>query len=278
MVAGSIPARPTIPLPRPKSVWFWHNTRTMRRERLHVEDAPEVVVSTTETSMDLSRACKAGRLRRLSRRLYTWNQTDEAEQIVHRNLWNIVAGYFPGGLIADRTALETAAADDGSVCLISGKGDTVQLPGHLLRPRRGVMPLPSDLAFRNGLWMCSLERAYLENLRPTRVTRDQHVRRTLGKQGMQSRLDSLVRHATKDQLDQFRRRLDACAFELNMPKEGAHLAVMIALAQKRARRPEVSSEDRKRRAVARRKIGQIPISFMYNQRSGKVPQRKRKQR
>ena len=69
---------------------------------------PEAFVSDKHITRPVSREVKAGRLRKLASRLYTRNMTDPPEAIVARNLWNIVAGYFPGALIADRTALENA--------------------------------------------------------------------------------------------------------------------------------------------------------------------------
>ncbi len=65
---------------------------------------PEAFVS----DVKITRAVKAGGLRKLGTRLYNRNLSDPPEAIVSRNLWQIVAGYFPGALIADRTALENA--------------------------------------------------------------------------------------------------------------------------------------------------------------------------
>ncbi|MCY4557847.1 MAG: hypothetical protein OXF79_16010, partial [Chloroflexi bacterium] len=64
---------------------------------------PEAFVSNAAISAAVSRASRAGRLRKLGSRLYTTNMTDPPETIVRRNLWQIAAGYFPGALIADRT-------------------------------------------------------------------------------------------------------------------------------------------------------------------------------
>jgi len=80
-----------------------------------IDELPEAFVSDTAISRDVSRAVKAGRLRKLASRLYTRNLSEPPETLVKRNLWNIVAGYFPGALIADRTALENAPAGDGSL-------------------------------------------------------------------------------------------------------------------------------------------------------------------
>ena len=90
---------------------------------------PEAFVSDKSVTHAVSRAVKAGKLRKLASRLYSRNMVDPPEAIVARNLWSIVAGYFPGALIADRTALENVPASDGLVCLIAARGRDVRLPG-----------------------------------------------------------------------------------------------------------------------------------------------------
>ena len=82
----------------------------------------EAFVSYKSITHAESRTVKAGKLRKLASRLYTSNMADPPEAIVARNLWIVVAGYFPGALIADRTALENAPASDGSVCPITAHG------------------------------------------------------------------------------------------------------------------------------------------------------------
>lgn len=87
-----------------------------------VDAMPEAFVSSSAVSREVSRRLKAGQLRKLGSRLYTTNFKDAPAAIVRRNLWDIVAGYFPGALVADRTALENAPAADGSVCLVTASG------------------------------------------------------------------------------------------------------------------------------------------------------------
>jgi hypothetical protein len=83
--------------------------------RFSLDNAPEIFVSTAAVSVPVSRAEAAGRLRKLGSRLYTTNLTEEPASLVRRHLWDIAQGFFPGGLVADRTALELAPAPDGSV-------------------------------------------------------------------------------------------------------------------------------------------------------------------
>ena len=89
--------------------------------------------------------------------------------LVRRHLWDIVQGFFPGGLVADRTALELAPAPDGSVFLVAQKGGKIGLPGIVLRARRGQPPFPDDFKLRDSLYCASTARALLENMRPSRA-------------------------------------------------------------------------------------------------------------
>jgi hypothetical protein len=51
---------------------------------------PEVFVSTTDTSLVVSRAVRQGELRQIGSKLYTKNLVDAPEQIVRRHLWPVV--------------------------------------------------------------------------------------------------------------------------------------------------------------------------------------------
>lgn len=179
---------------------------------------PEAFVSDALTSSVVSRAVAAGRIRKIGSRLYTKNFTDPPEAVVRQNLWPIVAGYFPGGLIADRTALENVPAPDGSVCLVTARGRNIRLPGITLRPRRGAGPLSSDRPFLSGLFLASTARAYLENMRPTRA-RSGLVRRTLNRVEIEERLDTLVRRSGASELGRLRDEVRAVAAEAGFEEE-----------------------------------------------------------
>jgi len=191
-----------------------------------IDEMPEAFVSDTTISREVSRAVKAGRLRKLASRLYTRNLTDPSEAVVGRNLWTIVAGYFPGALIADRTALENAPADDGSVCLVSRTGRDIKLPGYTLRPRRGVAPLATDRPFIAGLFLSSTARAYLENMRPSR-TRSGLVGRTLPRKEIEERLDTLIRRSGEDVANRLRDEIRTVRRALDMEEGAADLDALI---------------------------------------------------
>ncbi|MDH3664497.1 MAG: Fic family protein [Alphaproteobacteria bacterium] len=191
-----------------------------------LEELPEAFVSNTAISREVSRAVKSGRLRKLASRLYTRNLADEPEAIVRRNLWNVVAGYFPNALIADRTALENAPAEDGSICLITKRGNDIALPGLVLRPRRGKEPLPSDRPFVADLFLSSTARAYLENMRPSRA-RGRLLPRTLPRRKIEERLDTLVRRAGVEAANRLRDEVRDIGSALGMTKETTELDALI---------------------------------------------------
>ena len=191
-----------------------------------LDGMPEAFVSDTAISRHVSRAVKAGRLRRLASRLYTRNLTDRPEAVVGRNLWHIVAGYFPGALVADRTGLENAPADDGSVCLVTEAGQNIELPGHTLRPRRGVAPLASDRPFIAGLFLSSPARAYLENMRPSRA-RSGLLTRTLPRRAIEERLDTLIRRSGEEAVNRLRDEIRAAGPTLGLEDEAADLDALI---------------------------------------------------
>ena len=187
---------------------------------------PEAFVSDKHIARTVSREVKAGKLRKLASRLYTRNMTDPPEAIVARNLWSIVVGYFPGALIADRTALENAPASDGSVCLITVRGQNITLPGFTLRPRRGSGPLPTDRPFLGDLYLSSTARAYLENMRPSRARRGL-LARTLGQSEIEERLDTLIRRSGEVAANRLRDEIRSLAPALDLEKEASALDAMI---------------------------------------------------
>jgi hypothetical protein len=177
-----------------------------------LKNAPEVFVSTAAMSASVSRALAAGRLRKLGSRLYTTNLSEAPTSLVRRHLWEIASGYFPGGLVADRTALEQRPAPDGSVFLVASKGGRVALPGVILRARRDRGPLPDDFKLRDNLYCMSTARALLENMRPTRARSG--AARTLKQSEIDAWLDQFLRNSGKDRLNALRDQIKELAPKL----------------------------------------------------------------
>jgi fido (protein-threonine AMPylation protein) len=193
--------------------------------RFSFKNAPEVFVSTAAMSAPVSRAVAAGRLRKLGPRLYTTNLTEDPASIVRRHLWEIASGFFPGGLVADRTALEHAPAPDGSVFLVAARGGNIVLPSVTLRARRGPGPQPDDFILRDDLYCMSTARALLENMRPTRARRG--AARTLKRIEIETWLERFLRNSGKERLNALRDQSKVLARRLKLQDAARELDDMI---------------------------------------------------
>ncbi len=168
-----------------------------------LDGLPEVFVSNAAIASAVSRAVAQGRIRQIGTKLYTFNLDDPPEGIVRRSLWELVASYVPGALIADRTAIENRPASDGSIFVISDRKRDIVLPGITIRSRSGLPPLDSDRPFVGGLFLSSTARAYLDNMASSRK-RGGDVSRTLTRVELESRLDDVVRRNGADGLNALR--------------------------------------------------------------------------
>ena len=186
----------------------------------------EVIVSHAGISRNVSRLVASGRLRKLASRLYTSDLNGDPDAIVRRNRWDIVAGYFPGALVADRTALEFEPADDGSVCLVTPTGSDIDLPGLRLRPRRGAGPTAEDRPFMAGLFLSSQARAFLDNLRPSRARRGR-CRRTLPRERLEAVLERLIGTAGIEAVNRLRDDARRIAPQIHRDAEAELLASII---------------------------------------------------
>jgi hypothetical protein len=137
----------------------------------------------------------AVRLLKIASRLYTTNFKDSPDAIVKRNLWQIVGGYFPSAILTYRSAIENKPAKDGSIYVISDKTRKIILPGGIIIcPQKGSGPLESDMPFLNNLYIPSLARGILENLRSSR-TRHNETAKVISKQEIEERLfDILIKN------------------------------------------------------------------------------------
>jgi len=176
-----------------------------------------------------SRALRRGELRRLARGLYTWNLDEPAAQLLRRRWIDVAALYFPGAVLADRSAVEAHPASDGSVFLDSGperaRPRPVELPGLTLKPRAGPGPIDGDMRF-GPLHRSGQARTALDNLRPSRARSG--VARTLGIAELEEWLERIARNRGEDDLLAIRDEARGLASALSAESEQAKLDQLIA--------------------------------------------------
>lgn len=184
-----------------------------------ITELPEVFGAAAVPRSTASDAVARGELRRLTRGLYTRNLTDPPEQVILRNLYDVVAAFFPNAVIADRSArLGARPADDGSLFLIHDRSAEALLPGLTLRPRRGPGAVESDLPLPAGLHMSSVPRALLENAALSRG-RKGRAPRTLTRTELEEWLESLIEQRGEDGFRTLREQVRAVASQLALEHE-----------------------------------------------------------
>lgn len=192
-----------------------------------LEDQPEVFFSTTRTSRAIRRLLLAGELRHVTGRLYTRNLADPLEDVLRRRVWDVAAGYFPGAVVADRSAFELRpAGEEGSVFLCSGTRRVVRLPGVVLNCRRGPGPASGDQPFMGvELYLSSWPRRFLENMRSSRARTG--VSRTLSPAEIEQHLHAVLVNQGEEELNRLREETRSLAAEIGAAEESARLTEVI---------------------------------------------------
>ena len=178
---------------------------------------PEVFLSDRQGSAAASRMARAGQARKIGPRLYTRNMLDDPQDVVSRNLWQIVALLMPGAVVSHRTAFENRAAPDGSIFLSGSYPRQIALHGVTLRQTVGSGPVAGDMPYMGTLFLASRARAFLENLLPSR--RRELVARTVGREGVEERLAETLRVGGEGALGRLRDEARAVAPLLGLEEQ-----------------------------------------------------------
>jgi hypothetical protein len=157
--------------------------------------------------------------------LYTSNLADDPALIVSQHLWKIAAHYAPGAVVSHRTAFEARPGPDGTVFMTSSASRRLDIPGLRLRVSRGPTALPGDQPFVNGLLLASEARLLLENLVIARARTG--VRRTVSRQEIETRLETILRSRGETALNAIRDQARALTAALGADREMALLEALI---------------------------------------------------
>ncbi|MGC1166827.1 MAG: Fic family protein [Solirubrobacterales bacterium] len=195
-----------------------------------IQNQPEVFLSTAETSRAVRRAVDYGQARKIGSRLYTRNVAEPLEAVARRNWQRIAALYFPGAVVADRSAFEAMPSGDGSLFLDAGPSYSrrrpVQMPGLILRPRKGPGPIDGDMPFMEQLHFSSTGRRFLDNIRRSRA-RDGKAARTLSRAELEDELTRMAAIRGADSLNELRDEARLAAAPLDAAEEMAVLDGLI---------------------------------------------------
>lgn len=188
---------------------------------------PPIVIGTSELSLRISRSVGRGELRRIGSRLYTPNRTEAPEVLVRRHLIEVAGGFFPGAVVADRSAL-TRGYVAGSTLFLAhpGAARDLTLPGLTIRARTGLGPLGPDHRFGGAeLYLSCAERALVENQLPSRLRGD--VRRRMSQAEVEEYLDRVLRVQGQKRLVEILDLIPGVAAELGLRDEGERARAIV---------------------------------------------------
>lgn len=180
----------------------------------HPAGVLEMVDSTNK--LRLSRLTKLGKAVRLASGIYVHNAVLPPKEAARHHRFAIIAHFWPGAVLCDRTALSGGEPVDGHlyICMpeLTRKADLV-LPGFTISARTGPGRLPGDMGMPNGLHLSGVARGLVENVstagRPKRG-----VRRVAGTADVEDRIDELARTSGAGGIQNVLRQLDAITEKL----------------------------------------------------------------
>lgn len=179
----------------------------------------EILFSSSDpnVSRQLSKAEREGVIKKISSRIYTTNLLDAPENIVKRNLFDILSWRYPGAVISHRSASELRPTNEGELFLTSTFNKRItDLPGVAVTVMKGASPIEGDVPLYN-LFISSEPRWMLENMQISR--RQGEKSKTFPASFIENRLEKMILVGGEEKLNEFRDKLHETSVTLEMPKE-----------------------------------------------------------
>lgn len=149
--------------------------------------------SSTSSKAHLSRQHQAGRAVKLSAGVYVLDATLPPSDLARRHLWDIVAHFWPGAVLCDRSALNGGSGDWVFVCHPDPpRAADLRLPGVTVTCRIGAGPLPGDRGWPGNLFMSGVARGLVENADTSGRPAKARPHRSLGLEAVGDVIDGLA--------------------------------------------------------------------------------------
>ncbi len=213
-----------------------------------------LIISTAARSTEITRAAKAGKLRKLASKLFTDDVRSPPEAILRRHRLEIAAHFYPGAVISHRSALEGNVSPGGKLHLTvpQAVAPVRTLPGLEIRLWRGPAAQPDDIRTpviddTRVLYTASQPRAVLENLQIARARADDEAK-TLDSEELERWLDRHVRIHGLDWLDALRAKAATISTPLGWTREQQQLDALVEAFHGRQSTYRLSTEVARARA------------------------------
>lgn len=179
----------------------------------------EIIFGSSEKtiSQQISRLVKAGKIKKIAPRIYTSNLNEQADVLIRRNWYKILAQQFPGALLSHRSALEFKPTAAGEIFITYKYTKNIPLPGLIIRSLKGKGPTERDTSFFKELYASQEARAFLENLQAS--TQKDETSKLLPREAIENKLESIIRIRGEEGLNTLRDQARLISHELGMEKE-----------------------------------------------------------
>jgi hypothetical protein len=193
-----------------------------------VDFSKEIIFSSSDPAVSrrIKKAEKDGKLKKLAPRVYSTNLRDSEENIIKRNLIEILTWRYPDAVISHRSAQELRPNKEGEFFLTYIYRKKISdLPGIILNISDGPMALESDISL-NGIYISSEYRWMLECMQISK--RKGEKSKVLPLSYIEERLEKMILIKGEDKLNEFRDKLREVSTKLKMQNEFEKLNEIIS--------------------------------------------------
>jgi hypothetical protein len=176
------------------------------------------VFVTPSTRASLSRQAAAGRAIRLAPGVYAVGASLPPDKVAYHHRLHIVAHFWPGAVLCDRTALAGGEPTTGWMFICHPEPPrraALVLPGLTIAPRVGPGPLPGDMPMPAGIYLAGPVRGLVENAVSIGRPRLDKPSRTAGLAAVEDKMEEEARTGGAGRIERLLRQLDVIAGEVS---------------------------------------------------------------
>ncbi|MDO9180859.1 MAG: Fic family protein [Bacteriovorax sp.] len=169
---------------------------------------------------------RTGKIKKIAPRIFTSNFIDTDEIIIKRNIFSILGNLYPGALLSHRSAIDFKPTPTGQLFVTYTFTKKIELPGITIRFMEGIGAIEGDNSFSGELFVSQQERAFLENLQPSRKSGPES--KTILISELENKLEKIVQVKGEEGLNQIRDKAKVIADKLRMQSEFEKLNKLIS--------------------------------------------------
>jgi len=173
--------------------------------------------STPREAYKISKMLQEKKIIKIAPRIYTSNFVESPEEIVRRNILEILGNLYPASVLSHRSAFEFKPTTTNQVFVTYSYTRKIKLPGVTINFLEGKGPVEDDNKMIGELYVASAPRRFLENLQITKKSGPNS--KSLGTPQIEEKLDDILRIKGEEGLNTLRDKAKKLSGILGMKKE-----------------------------------------------------------